>query len=1264
MLACAGCFLSRLCRLLPRSLVRTVLVTSNACDTAGQQKRAKPKRPAASGDRDVEAARQRGARSGIPRRSGKESETAADGAVTVYGYNELKQKTSETRKGLAPDGSDDITTLYTYNLDNRVLSVAVTNAAYGLGYVDSRSAYDLSGRVTNAIDRLGHQKSAKLKAQPPGDRDFEAVRQHGARSGIPRRSGNCNATVTSYGTLTTTVIRPNGVTAVTERYPDGKTRRVLENGTVKHSYAYGVTPDGQRWTLSAEGALPGVEAVKAAAELHALAAALDCPWALVFENALGQTAASARPGFGGTVLVTTNAYDTAGNLLSTVSSSAEGVYAATLFSYHPDGTPFLTALDLNTNGVIDLSGPDRVTGTATAYEKDASNLWWRVSRQWVYPEFNSASAVTTSIQRTLLTNLGVSASTFPCVLCVPWLSGSHLVTSLSESIDVRGNSAFSAVFTDRAAKTVISAALSPASIQPAVQTRVNGLLASVVSVTSVTNTYAYDGLTRQIAATDGRGNTTVTAYNALGQVLYTEDAAANRTSYAYDALGRRIAVTDALGNTTHTAYDEDNRVIAQWGATYPVAYAYDAQGRMVEMGTYRGPTEITDYASFQSLVSSFDKTVWLYDQPTGLLTNKLYADGLGPAYTYTPDGKLATRLWARGITTAYTYAPLSGELIFADYSDDTPDIAYTYDRPGNMASVADASGTRAFTTDAEGRILTDAIQFQNEAFTLHEAYDTFGRGAGYALSNTVDGVSSLITGMAQNYDALGRISEVSVADIPAPFRYGWLPGSDLQRSLAMPNGVTRQTTYDPHRDLLASITHTNAAGVILTHRTFTRDAADRLTNRTQYRLGDETNRLDAFGYNLRSELTSAAIGTNDYAYAFDPIGNRQTAEEPDFSATYSANNLNQYTVISNLVNPVEFIPVFDADGNQTLIRTSTGVWHVRYNGENRPVCFSNDTAVVDMDYDYMGRRFFYRETTNNTITRHERHLYRDYLRIAALDILDDAAAIHSVVWDPAESVATRPLLLSIPSGWHTYGFDQVKNATELFDSSGSISAPYDYAPFGEASLGFGFGSVEPFNPITFSSEIVDSCLGLIYYNWRFLNVLDGRWISRDPVEIDNDADLYLLCKNRTIDISDLLGLSGECNPSSFLKGITDPKRAWDIVKEKFPNDPVRQKMEIKKWEKALGLRRSTLTVKIKSLAKGCAKITKTCGSIVIFIFTPLGANADSETMWRMQDGGGESSGTGTPPSGGESCACSEEDKTECGCDSCTVETKEETTECK
>ncbi|MDD2460148.1 MAG: RHS repeat-associated core domain-containing protein [Kiritimatiellia bacterium] len=1016
---------------------------------------------------------------------GKESETSAEGTVTVYGYNLLKQKVIETKKGLAADGSEDISTLYAHDLAGRVLLTAVTNYASGLGYVASRNAYDAVGRVTNTVDRLG------------------------------------NPTVTAYDALATSVRRPNGVTAVTERYLDGQAKRVLENGTVRQSYAFGVSADGVRWTLSAQGALPDVAPLATVADLRALVGGLDFPWSFSVSDSLGRTVFQGKPGFGGSALVTSNAYDTAGNLLSTAQyaiqlllSPSSLLLSQKLYSHAADGSPFLDALDLNTNGVIDLDGPDRVTGTASAYEKDASNLWWQVSRSWVYPEFNSASAVTTSVQRVRLTGLGVQRG------------GDGVLVSQSETLDVRGNATVSETLVDRENRRGTGINALPISVQPEMRVMENGLLLKTVSSTAVTNTFGYDVLGRQTASTDGRGNTTVTAYNAIGQVLYTEDAATNRTTYGYDFLGRRTSVTDALSNTTHTAYNAEGRVITTWGATYPVVYAYDAQGRMTAMATTRDGALDFSTVTNSSLLnpnSSLDVTRWLYDEATGLLTNKLYADGLGPAYTYTPDGQLAARVWARGVATAYTYVPFSGELVSADYSDSTPDIAYTYGRIGSVASVADASGTRTFVHSPDGLTLADSVQFQDETFTFHEAYNTFGRSAGYALSNSVGGVSSLVAGTAQGYDAFGRISAVSVAGIPSPFRYGWLSGSDLQQSLIMPNGVIRQTAYDPLRDLPVSVTHSNAAGTVLTRRTFAYDAAGRLTDRTQYRLGDETNRLDTFGYNLRSELTSAALGTNAYAYAFDPIGNRMSATENTETAEYSANALNQYTnVLRAFATPCEFSPLFDLDGNQTLIRTSTGIWHVRYNAENRPVCFSNDTIVVEMAYDYMGRRFEYKETASGVPTRHERYLYRSYLQIAALDLLDSTNIIHTVAWDPTESVATRPLALQTPSGWFTYAFDQVKNVTELFDASGTLAETYDYAPFG--ALTAATGPAVSLNPLTFSSEIGDTALGLQYYNFRHLNTLDGRWLSRDPIGEGGGVNVFVINNNGGINDYDILGL--------------------------------------------------------------------------------------------------------------------------------------------
>jgi len=188
---------------------------------------------------------------------------------------------------------------------------------------------------------------------------------------------------------------------------------------------------------------------------------------------------------------------------------------------------------------------------------------------------------------------------------------------------------------------------------------------------------------------------------------------------------------------------------------------------------------------------------------------------------------------------------------------------------------------------------------------------------------------------------------------------------------------------------------------------------------------------------------------------------------------------------------------------------------------------SNDTTVVEMAYDYMGRRFEYKESVNNTLTRHERHLYRGYLQIAALDMLDNASVKHTIVWDPMEPTAKRPLSLQIGANTFFYSFDQVKNVTELLDSTGALAATYDYSPFGQITSAL---SVESSmfdvasNPLTFSSEIHDSSLGLQYYNYRHLNVLDGRWVNRDSIGEDGGMNLYGFVGNNGMNGIDKNGL--------------------------------------------------------------------------------------------------------------------------------------------
>ncbi len=86
----------------------------------------------------------------------------------------------------------------------------------------------------------------------------------------------------------------------------------------------------------------------------------------------------------------------------------------------------------------------------------------------------------------------------------------------------------------------------------------------------------------------------------------------------------------------------------------------------------------------------------------------------------------------------------------------------------------------------------------------------------------------------------------------------------------------------------------------------------------------------------RSLCTQVAERT----YTYDNLGNRLNSSEGEKSTTYMTNNLNQYTSVQEN-SDAAFIPQFDPDGNQTLIKTETGIWSTVYNAENRPVSFSN-----------------------------------------------------------------------------------------------------------------------------------------------------------------------------------------------------------------------------------------------------------------------------------------------------------------------------------
>ena len=871
-----------------------------------------------------------------------------------------------------------------------------------------------------------------------------------------------------------TIIRPGGATEITEKYLDGRIKSVTGTGVVPRFFDYGVNADGSQWTLIHTGSE-------------------DSPlWEKTTTDMLGRTVSVEKPGFGDTLLTTTYEYNDLGQLNATRrwqgDPPASLTQPPTLYEYDELGRIFRTALDVDDDGAISLDTPDRINESSAQYVYTGGR-WWETVVSRIYAGEGDDTPTTVNTQWRKISGSGCGCS-----------------ARVGKTVDAYGNPTTTTEAFDPENKTTTIEQDVPYSDTDAVSVTVNGLLQSRTTPTGLTTTYSYDALGRDTETTDPRTGASTIHYNTAGQVDYTEDAAGNRTTYAYDsATGRRIAVTDALSNTVYTAYDLQGRVTNVWGATYPVAYEYDSYDRMTAMKTWRDTNGAPDV------------TRWNYDEATGLLTNKVYADGTGPSYEYDAAGRLTKRTWARGVETAYAYDFL-GQLMNIDYSDSTPDVVFTYDRLGRQKTIIDALGTR--TNVYNDLALLEEQRPDGEVLT--RSYDSLGRPSGLSLDN---GYS-----LSYAYSEVGRFSSITSAMLTAitTVNYVYLPDSDLLSGWTIQDGtgtnqvVTVTKTYEPHRDLVSSVVNTGAMFLISSYE-YENDAIGRRTQRQDWTYNGVTS-TNVFGYNSRSELADAAMGTNQFNYQYDAIGNRESSVFNVLTNQYQANSLNQYAEVFEGGTLVA--PLYDPDGNLT----NQGVLSFVWDAENRLVeVRSNGTLRVKSDYDFMGRRvqkiagsttnrFVYdgwnliQEQRNNTL----------YSYVWGLDLsgsLQGAGGVGGLAARIQHTISGTSTNLNY--GVY-YASDANGNVTGfIYWYRQGACYQFKYDPYGNV-----LSSMPPTlrdHKFRFSTKYFDDEPDLCYYGYRFYSPELGRWLSRDGILEVGGFNIYTFINNNAIDTIDVIG---------------------------------------------------------------------------------------------------------------------------------------------
>ncbi len=641
--------------------------------------------------------------------------------------------------------------------------------------------------------------------------------------------------------------------------------------------------------------------------------------------------------------------------------------------------------------------------------------------------------------------------------------------------------------------------------------------------------FGYDALGRQISVTDPRTGTASIHYNDNHQVDYSTDAAGNRTSYLYDTgTGRRTTVINPLGKRSFFRFNLKNQLTHSWGdVPYPVEYRYNEYNELVEMVTFRTDDD-WGQERWPAGDRTGDMTSWNYQESTGLLLAKRDASGNGTDYSYNRFNRLKTRTDARNITTAYSYSPMA-ELVKTDYSDDTPDLLYTYDRTGRTSTITDAVGVRSFTYTNGFQPDLETIEGPFPA-RIARTYDDLGREQTVSFNNDYQ--------LSYTYDKTGRFSQLDwqVNGNNGSTQYNYLENADLPAGYQS-DTISVRHHYEPNRNLRTEITNSSPNQLISRYEY----QYDRLGRRVSEKQSGETFQAPSFnlyGYNSRNEIESSArfIGNdfNDQTrpladqtrfYQYDAIGNRLKSLEGSQPSIYQTNNLNQYDQVDNhtLVNMT-----YDPAGN--LIQSKDGSSESRYiyNAENRLIAYEparpkENDIKVSYTYDYMGRRaekktFTFSETGWQPAS-HTYFIYDGWNLLAEIDLnskretnyiwgLDISGSIHGAAG------GVGGLLTRIDHNQQAahYTYDNRGNISQLINQDGTLLSTYEYDPYGKP-LSTRKPDQEDPNPFRFSTKYYDHDLNLYDYGYRHYSPKTGRWLSKDPIAELGGQNLYSFANN-------------------------------------------------------------------------------------------------------------------------------------------------------
>ena len=474
-------------------------------------------------------------------------------------------------------------------------------------------------------------------------------------------------------------------------------------------------------------------------------------------------------------------------------------------------------------------------------------------------------------------------------------------------------------------------------------------------------------------------------YDNNSNLLSVIDENGKTESYQYDALNRRIRTTDHLGNSTQEAFDA--------------------------VGDETGETDENGHG-----------TVKTYDR-LNRLTRETFVDGTMREYSYDEVGNVASRKDNNGNTTTYVYDNLY-RLTARLYPGGNNDH-FTYDPAGQLVSASNNDAAITYAYDSDGRILSETLNGNTTAYS----YDIAGR----KRTITYPGGRPI----GEYRDQRERLT--TIKDGGSTLATYIYDGADRDTSLSHANGVVAHYEYN-HDDWLVRVRHTQGTTLIAGFEY----AFDGNGNTLSEKQLHDAGRSQAYVYDAAYRLTGfrrgALVGdsipapTTRTQYNYDPAGNRVTVVENASATSYTTNNMNEYTTVTDSSSyPLAY------DGNGNLLTDAVHTY--QYDYENRLISVDGGTTARYY-YDPFGRRI------QKITPQFASHFYYDGSRV-----IEERDGLGNLVIEYTYGVGIDELLRMTSGGVdYFYHPNALGSIVAISDALGSIVERYEYDAYGHPTI--------------------------------------------------------------------------------------------------------------------------------------------------------------------------------------------------------------------